>query len=91
MWPRQLRTSDSRTPGDFGGRVFEKILPVLVLCAALAFSAVLLSFVREPVFYNGDGGMKLLVTQQFAKASLRANPCSRGWGLVRLSRVSRAE
>lgn len=69
--PCELTSSDRRTPSTVGsGHLFEKILPVLVLCAAFAFSAMLLSFVREPVFYNGDGGMKLLMTQQFAKRIL---------------------
>ena len=40
-------------------------LPLLVLVTAVVFCAILLSFVREPVFFL-DGGMKLLATQQFA-------------------------
>jgi hypothetical protein len=42
-------------------------LPLLILIAGAACSATFLSFVRGPVFYSGDGGMKLLMTQQFAK------------------------
>lgn len=50
----------------FRSNAFGDKLPPLILLAQVAFSATLLSFVREPVFYTGDGGMKLLATRQFA-------------------------
>lgn len=61
-----LPSNSAMRPWFSGPAVVDK-LPLLVLLTAAAFCATLLSFVREPVFYLGDGGMKLLATQQFAK------------------------
>jgi hypothetical protein len=42
----------------------------LVFSAGVAFSLILLSFTREDSFFSGDGGVKFLLTRQFANGEL---------------------